>query len=51
MTQSATNADDVQPEPLWMVCRKGGDVQVREDLTESEQLDAITHHKLHGVEQ
>jgi hypothetical protein len=36
MTQSATNADDVQ---------------VREDLTESEQLDAITHHKLHGVEQ
>jgi hypothetical protein len=49
MTQSATNADDVQPEPLW-ICRKGGDVQVRwEGLTEAEQLDARRHrNKIYG---
>ena len=39
-------------EPLWMVCRSGGDTLVRwEDLTDDEQQDAIRHHnKIHGIE-
>jgi hypothetical protein len=43
ITSSSTAPDFV--EPLWMACRKGGDVMVRwEDLTDAEQLDAIAHH-------
>jgi hypothetical protein len=44
MTQPA-RPNDTAAEPLWMTCRKGGDVMVRwEDLTDAEQLDAIAHH-------
>jgi hypothetical protein len=53
MTQSTdTTLDDTTAEPLWMVCRKGGDVLVRwEDLTLEEQQDAILHHnQIYGVE-
>jgi hypothetical protein len=53
MTQSSgSTTDDTTAEPLWMACRKGGDVLVRwEALTLEEQQEAHRHHeKLYGVE-
>jgi hypothetical protein len=49
---SDTTADDTTTEPLWMACRKGGDVMVTwEELTLEEQQDAHRHHnQLYGIE-
>ena len=49
---SAEKTTDTASEPLWMACRKGGDVMVRwENLTEDEQQDAHRHHnQLNGIE-
>ncbi|HMJ29827.1 MAG TPA: hypothetical protein VK512_14025 [Xanthobacteraceae bacterium] len=53
MTQrSADTTDDTTTEPLWMACRKGGDVLLAwEQLTDAEQRDAHRHHnKIYGIE-
>jgi hypothetical protein len=53
MTQPTdTTLDDTASEPLWMVCRKGGDVMVTwEELTLEEQQDAHRHHNAtYGIE-
>jgi hypothetical protein len=51
-TEATATPADTTTEPLWMVCRNGGDVKVRwEDLTEDEQQDAHRHHnKIYGVQ-
>ncbi len=51
MTHTTDTDDDYDAtEPLWMVCRKGGDVMVTwEELTLEEQQDAHRHHnKIYG---
>jgi hypothetical protein len=47
-----TTLDGTASDPLWMFCRKGGDVLVPwEDLAPAEQQDAHRHHnQLHGIE-
>lgn len=55
MTNSSSitaETTDITAEPLWMVCRPGGDVMIPwEDMTLEEQQKAHEHHnKMYGIE-